>query len=496
MHILLLITVFFLYGYENYMRSYQIFLHETYDRLRTLSFALEKELQQVKDELFTIEADQALSKEERVAAANQLLQPILNHITAELGVTGLGYYSINLNAALAIAPWDELNHFVGYTMPPDHPGQAIYRQGVGEITQVAELPQGRSIHYLRLVYMDGMIVGHIFANLPLQPFYRAFLQSMPSFLLFFILTLIITTFLIVYIYSTMIKRSTAMLVNNIDQFSADPDIQRNDIKNWTWTEKLPLEFRGLAEKYLLLEKRIQELIRELTVSARVAALGDMVATIAHDIRNPLAVISANAEMGVITTDLERKNMFLKQIINASDQANEMLGRFMLLVRTPTENREQLDVNKLVNEVTTLVSALAAQKGIDFLCNYATGLSSIEGDAAALSQALMNILNNALEATPCDGRVSLCTYQRGNMVEIAVKDTGQGIAPELQDQIFKRFFTTKDKGTGIGLALAYSVVMNHGGKIWFSSAAGQGTTFHVQLPAAGSNIANVNNTRPL
>ncbi len=308
----------------------------------------------------------------------------------------------------------------------------------------------------------------------------------PSYLPTFILTLLITTAMVLYIFH-VIKQSTTTFIHNIEQFSMNPTNHYHNGDQAAWDEKLPVEFKGLAQHYVSMQIRIRELIKELTVSARVAALGDMVAVIAHDIRNPLAVIKSNAEMGALSGDREKQQNYFKKIITTSDKMNEMLNRFMLLVRSPSETRERLDLHKLLDELSTLMGTLAAKKEIGLVCDSAPNLPQVEGDRVGLSQALMNILNNAIEATPPGGRVTLSACELQNSVEISIADTGGGIPEDQQEKIFERFFTTKGKGTGIGLALAHSVITKHGGKIWLNSMPGQGTTFYVKLPATPGEI---------
>lgn len=485
-----LIIIFILYGYESYNLSYQIFLHDTYEQLRSVSYQFEKEFSGIVDQLLKIETDPALTKAERIDTANKLIQPIISAITEDLGVIGGGYYSHNLEAILAIAPWDDLSYLFGYTVEPDHPVHQMYQQSVGENTEITETKRGKVVNYNKLLYNDGKIIGQVLVNFPTKPFYLSFLKSMPPFIKIFLLAILISTLIIIYIYYE-IKKATSSFNYQIEQFALDPVAYQID---QDWNKKLPIEFKGVTEKYLTMQKQVQQLINELAISSRVSALGGMVATIAHDIRSPLSVIRSSAELGVMTDKEEKKNIFFQEIIDSSDKMEEMLKHFLSLVRTPSgSNWGRIEIYKHLAELTSLMGSLAAKEGVEFVHDIeAVNLLYVEGISIALTQALMNILNNAIESTPPGGRVTISAYPKKDQVEICVTDTGPGIPEELKDKIFERFFTTKGDGTGIGLALAHSVILQHRGKIWFESVAGKGAAFYVQLPLAkvpGGNETN-------
>jgi signal transduction histidine kinase len=475
-----LMIIFTLYGYESYKLSYKIFLHNTYEQLRTVSCQFEKEFSRIEEELIKIETDSALTKAERIDTANKLVQPIVSALTKDLGDIGAGYYSHNLEAILAITPWDDLNYLFGYTVEPDHPTQRLYQRGVGENTEITQIKRGKVVKHNKLFYDNGKVVGQILVNYPMKPFYLSFLKSMPPVFKIFFLSVLISALIVIYIYYE-IKRATTSFNYQIEQFALNPIAYHLDQE---WNKKLPVEFKGVTEKYLSMQKQVQQLINELTISARVSALGGMVATIAHDIRNPLSVIRSSAELGAMADKEENKNLFFQKIVYSSDKMEEMLKHFLLLVHSPSGNWERIEVCKHLKELISLISVPAARKGIEFIYDIdAVKNLYIEGVSIALTQALMNMLNNAIESTPSGGKVTISASQKEDKVEISITDTGQGIPEELQDKIFERFFTTKGEGTGIGLALAYSVISQHSGKIWFDSVEGQGSTFYVQFPVA-------------
>ena len=142
--------------------------------------------------------------------------------------------------------------------------------------------------------------------------------------------------------------------------------------------------------------------------------------------------------------------------------------------------KRLDLSDLVSQVIDLVGPQAAAKQVRIDCNLEANLET-SGDADLLQQAILNVINNGLEAMPEGGTLTVRTVRDGADCQLEIGDSGCGIAPELRDRIFNLYFTTKQSGSGIGLATTFRVVQLHGGTIDFVSELGKGTTFRLRFP---------------
>ncbi|MCB1914305.1 MAG: PAS domain-containing protein [Rhodocyclaceae bacterium] len=216
---------------------------------------------------------------------------------------------------------------------------------------------------------------------------------------------------------------------------------------------------------------------------RLAAMGEMVAGLAHQLRTPLAAALlyvsnlGQPELGpaerarVVDRSLERLRLL------------ERLIRDMLLfARGDTQQRECFGACELAAELTHTLDPVARARRVDFTDHCECPKALLSGDRKALAGALTNLLENAVQATPAEGSVEMRVAQDGEQVCFRISDTGRGMDEELLDRIFEPFFTTRAEGTGLGLAIARSVARAHGGDIEVRSEPGQGTIFTMSLPA--------------
>jgi signal transduction histidine kinase len=240
---------------------------------------------------------------------------------------------------------------------------------------------------------------------------------------------------------------------------------------------LAREFDSMAQA---LEEREHRLIR----SERLATVGRIAAQITHEIRNPLASIGLNAELiadelGATQNEARRQ---LAAISAEVDRLSEITESYLRFVRLPRLKLEREDPAAIVTSATEFARAELSQAGVDLLLMVAPDLPDIAADENQLRQALLNLLRNAKEAMPGGGRiqVALGTGEPGR-VTVSVTDTGGGIPPEHVERVFEPFFSTKAKGTGLGLALVQQILAEHGGRVEVQSSD-RGTTFRLIFPA--------------
>ncbi len=244
---------------------------------------------------------------------------------------------------------------------------------------------------------------------------------------------------------------------------------------------------GNIAGYIFMAKDITEkrkLEYQVFQSEKLAAVGQLVAGIAHEINNPVFVISGRTDMLLARKSLDKKiKDNLKIICTQADRIRKLVDRFLEFTRKKSPSNEELDINKVLSGVLPL---LAYHKlllhNIKIVKLLSKGLPKIKGDAHQLQEVFINLFINAYQAMPEGGLLTIKTKNLFNgFAQITINDTGCGIAPEDLKNIFMPFFSTKKDGTGLGLSICYNIIKNHNGTIEIESQVGKGTTFTIKLP---------------
>ena len=226
---------------------------------------------------------------------------------------------------------------------------------------------------------------------------------------------------------------------------------------------------------------------ELERNQRLAAMGEMAASLAHQLRTPLAAALLYAgNLGKPGLGEEAREKFADKATAQLRRLERLIQDVLLFARGESIGRDIMPAGDLLLEVAQTVDPLAREQGVAFSIDDVCGDAIIVGGRKALFGALVNLLENALQATPAGGHICLSAHRQGDCLSIAVQDTGPGIAPEVQARIFEPFFTTRGLGTGLGLAIALGVARAHGGGIDLHSEPGQGARFTLTLPLATSD----------
>jgi len=226
-----------------------------------------------------------------------------------------------------------------------------------------------------------------------------------------------------------------------------------------------------------LESR-RQLEHQLDLATRLAAISRLTGGVAHEIKNPLNAMALHLE--VLKGKLDGQQPEVEVITREIKRLDTVVKTFLNFNKPVELKARPIDLSELVEQVLALVAIDAQSKNIEI----DTALQDklwINGDRDLLLQAILNIVNNGLEAMVNGGRLSLRTMADGDECQIAISDAGPGIAPEIQDRVFHLYFTTKERGSGIGLAMTFRVVQLHSGTIDFVSELGKGTTFRLRFP---------------
>ncbi|MBK7875075.1 MAG: GHKL domain-containing protein [Planctomycetes bacterium] len=245
------------------------------------------------------------------------------------------------------------------------------------------------------------------------------------------------------------------------------------------------------------EQRESRLREELAHVARVATAGELATSLAHEVNQPLAAIATNAQAGrrFLARDAyarEDLDEILRDISQEAQRASEVIRRLREFLRKHASERKRLDLAQVVSDTLPLVRRELADGRIEVVRDLDADLPAVDADPVQLQQVLVNLIKNACEAMAGQEgarRITLATQRVEGRVELAVRDTGPGLALDVSRRLFEPFVTTKPTGMGLGLAICRSIVEAHGGRLSAEGAPGGGTTFRVELPACPNESAN-------
>ncbi len=238
----------------------------------------------------------------------------------------------------------------------------------------------------------------------------------------------------------------------------------------------------------------RERLDRLHRAERLAAVGQLAAGVAHEIRNPLTAIRST--MQYLLRDLDPgtpKHQLVEELLSEVDRINGTVGGLLSLSRSGEIRKSEVDLLTTLRKAVQLVQARAAEQGVEIRSDLAVESLRVLGDDGQLKQVFLNLLLNALQAMSNGGRISVTAHpwsprsglnpRDASWAEICIKDTGPGMPPDQLRRVFDPFFTTKRDGTGLGLAICHGIIEQHEGEIHLESEVGEGTTVAVRLPLA-------------
>jgi len=229
-----------------------------------------------------------------------------------------------------------------------------------------------------------------------------------------------------------------------------------------------------------------ELEQRLVQADKLSSIGLLAAGVAHEVNTPLAVISTYAQMlAKQVSDDSQKSLILDKIAKQTFRASEIVNSLLNFSRTSTTSLTDVNLNRVIQETLSLLEHQLQKSGIQVKTDLDPGLRPVRGNAGQLQQVFLNLFLNARDAMSAGGTLEVRTWPEDSGVRAEVADTGHGIAPEHLHRIYDPFFTTKParQGTGLGLAVTYGIIKEHGGSIEVTNRPGGGAQFRIELPLA-------------
>jgi PAS domain S-box-containing protein len=242
--------------------------------------------------------------------------------------------------------------------------------------------------------------------------------------------------------------------------------------------------------HMLASEALRKAHADLAHFSRVTTMGELTASLAHEINQPIAaaVTDANACLRWLTRavpNVEEAREAASRMVKDGTRAADIISRIRLLFKKGATPREPIDVNEVIQEMIVLLRSEATRFSVPIRAELSRGLPRVRADRVQLQQVFMNLMLNGIDAMKgigADGELTIRSERAaGGQVLISVSDTGMGLPPQQGDLIFNAFFTTKPDGTGMGLPISRSIIESHGGRLWAAANAGRGATFQFTLP---------------
>jgi signal transduction histidine kinase len=248
------------------------------------------------------------------------------------------------------------------------------------------------------------------------------------------------------------------------------------------------QYRGAREDASIARHNVDLLLErmasQLDVATRLAAISRLTGGVAHEIKNPLNAIGLRLELLRARLGEPDQELFgeIDVLSKEVHRLDRVVKTFLDFSRPLDVHLQDIDLGVLASEVTEFITPQARLANIEMDFSVPSEPAPMRGDSDLLKQAILNLMTNAMDAMPGGGRLRVRAEKGGDKLILEISDTGSGIPPELRAKVFQLYFTTKPKGTGIGLAMTYRAVQLHNGTISFKSEADSGTTFRLEFPA--------------
>ena len=247
------------------------------------------------------------------------------------------------------------------------------------------------------------------------------------------------------------------------------------------------------------ERKYREMQAELAHAARVAAMGQLTASIAHEIRQPLSAVKMSGVAALrwlanSPPEIDEAKQSIESIVKGIGRADDVIDRIHNFAKKGTALKDTLDINRAIHEVIPLTRNEAIKHGVTVQMRLADDLPRVQGDRVQLQQVMINLIMNAIDAMSGDGDADIrelhitSSYDRSEGVRVTVRDSGPGVVVEQLADLFKPFYTTKPGGMGMGLSISRTIIEDHGGRLWTSANEPRGAIFQFTLPAHTDGVS--------
>lgn len=401
--------------------------------------------------------------EEQSLAVNRELQPLINDVLITDNLIKIGVYSRYHQRNVAVGPAFDRS-LLTYINPDRF--EEVYQSPLPILRERKSsiIWYGAPVlTHQRPIIHDGQLIGHIFASVNLNGVYAEFWAR------------VVNTFLgvsIAMLFAIMLFQEMFIkLKKDLGQY-ADAIINGR-AKN----------FESEIPELTPVLQYISEQTENMARLDRLNVIGEMAASIGHEVRNPMTTVRGFLQYLSEKEEFKGRREHFALMIEELDRTNVIISEFLSLAKNKAMVFEDADLNVVITEVAPLIQADALRHRCQITLNLGA-IPRVSIDKSSIRQLLLNMVRNAIEAMPRGGTITIKTFEQEGKALLAITDEGEGIAPDLIDKLGTPFFTTKDQGIGLGLAVCYRIVQRHFATVAVESEPGRGTTFTIIFNPSG------------
>ncbi|MDF2634906.1 MAG: integral rane sensor signal transduction histidine kinase [Pelosinus sp.] len=409
-----------------------------------------------------------LSTQQQILSVNQELQPVLQAILVPTNIIKFGFYSRQHESIVGIGPHPDISLLFGVA-----PSRFQYIHDVNT-EQLIEIKNSLLWHgastliYVRPITHDGILIGHAFAAINQDAVYTTIWKRTAN--TFFAASLMLLVCVMVFReLFVKLKKDLLLFAERI-------------------LDGHTFNFNSELAEFTPILQHISEQTEKMTRLDRLNIIGEMAAGIAHEVRNPMTTVRGLLQfMGRKQEFIHHKDRFAL-MIDELDRANSIITEFLSLAKNKAMNFTECNLNDIIRALHPLLMSDALRNN----CEIEFSLGDIPTsllDKDSIRQLMLNMVRNGIDAMPTGGLIHIITERDGQKVLLSIKDQGIGIVPENTEKLGTPFFTTKENGTGLGLAVCYRIVHRHSATISVKSELGKGTAFIVEFDSIQSNTSH-------
>ncbi|SCY81453.1 ATP-binding protein [Desulfoluna spongiiphila] len=450
-------------------------LQEKQRKLFALARVLDSVLVGTFDEILDSEGLAGASREARIGALNRRLRAVTDRVALSEPGVGVGYYSRSLDAIITYGPSETLGHKVGQSISADHKGRFVMATGMPRV-QTAGLVRGEIMNCMYPINRDGEVIGYIWSNELMDDINDQIRKMLYRFYVAIAAGIVFS-----FAGTAFIAHAVGLRIREIKRGikAIETDVTHRIAPMGGELGEIAVSVNEFAE---VLESR-RRLEEQMQRTDRLAALGEIAAGVAHEIRNPMTSIKGFVQLietGMEPEDVRRK--YTSIVIAEVDRLNKMVRELLYYARPSDSLKLAVDINGILADTLLLVNLNATRQHVQIVMDYGEDLPRVVVDQEQIKQVFLNILINAVQAVENGGHIRVESMALDRGVAVVVEDDGKGIEPAQVARLFDPFFTTRDNGTGLGLAVVQKIIDLHHGVVEVESRLGEGTRFRVVLPA--------------
>ena len=457
------------------LRTEQALVWEKQQKLFGITRVLDQYVPGTYDDIVKERSREDTAREEQIAVLNEALRKYTDEIADAYPGIGVGYYSKKLDAIITYGPSSIYGHTVGRSISQDHQGRWVMESGE-ERVQEGSLVRGRIMNAMHPVVRNGQIIGYIWANELTEDIQAQVGEMKQSIYIASVIGLLVGLFGVALIVDNL-SAGINMIKKGVLHLQDDLDYR---------LPKLPAELGEISGAINRLGNELsvkRALEAKVQRAERLAAVGEMAAGLAHEVRNPLMSIRGFAQLLQEEQISRSQKEYLEIIVRETERMNSLIEQLLYYARPVVNRIDKVDINPVVENVRKLIESQLKAKNIQIVTRLKKDLPQVSCDAEQLKQVLLNIVINAIQSIDSNGRIRISSdfKTESQQVEVRVEDNGQGIPVEHRERIFDPFFTTKEQGTGLGLSVAFRLMETWGGTIHVESVLGEGSSFVLGFP---------------